>query len=113
MDYLSPEMIVKDQYGKEVDVWSIGILAYELCHGSAPFASNDNRITKNKISKMNYFMPEAFSNDLKTFVSSILQKDGSKRPSVVQLLQHPWIVNGVQEFRKLKKQESNSLGYFK
>lgn len=105
-------MITKDQYGKEVDVWSIGVLAYELCHGYAPFAASDNRITKTKISKMNYKIPEHFSDELSDFIKVILRKDGNTRPSVKELLRHSWVVKYVEEFRSLKRNESKTLGYF-
>lgn len=112
VDYLAPEVITKEQYGKEVDIWSIGILAYELCHGSAPFAAHDNRITKNKITKMNFKIPNYFSPELRDFINRILQKDLNKRPTIKQLIGHKWIVKNVAAFRKLKKTESESLGYF-
>ena len=36
--YLSPEMIKKEFYGTSVDVWSIGLIAYELLVGRVPFS---------------------------------------------------------------------------
>jgi serine/threonine protein kinase len=41
-DYQSPEMVMTLQYGKSTDVWSIGILMYELLMGVAP-RMNSNR----------------------------------------------------------------------
>lgn len=35
--YLSPEMINKEDYSNKIDIWSVGILLYELASGSAPF----------------------------------------------------------------------------
>lgn len=37
IDYLSPEMAEKSVYTKEIDLWSIGILTYELLFGVTPF----------------------------------------------------------------------------
>jgi serine/threonine protein kinase len=43
LDYLPPEMckngIVKP-YDKTIDIWSLGVLAYEFCVGSPPFEDN-------------------------------------------------------------------------
>jgi serine/threonine protein kinase len=38
LEYMAPEMLkANPNYGKEVDVWALGILLYELMHGTAPF----------------------------------------------------------------------------
>ncbi len=43
LDYLAPEMLEKNhQHGFEVDLWSVGVLTYELMCGSAPFSPNNN-----------------------------------------------------------------------
>ena len=39
IDYLAPEMLAKThQHDFRVDIWSVGILIYELLTGRAPFA---------------------------------------------------------------------------
>jgi len=36
--YLAPELIKQHEYGREVDMWAIGVIAYCLnCHGKFPF----------------------------------------------------------------------------
>lgn len=40
LDYNSPEMIENCEYGKEIDIWSMGVLAYELTTGKTPFFSS-------------------------------------------------------------------------
>jgi serine/threonine protein kinase len=37
LDYVSPEMKDKGQYSSQVDLWSLGVLTYELITGQAPF----------------------------------------------------------------------------
>jgi serine/threonine protein kinase len=35
--YLSPELLNGEKYDEKVDLWAIGILAFELHLGSSPF----------------------------------------------------------------------------
>lgn len=35
--YISPEQLNNDFYDDKIDVWSVGILTYELLTGKAPF----------------------------------------------------------------------------
>lgn len=37
LDYVSPEIVMGSEYDEMVDVWSVGVLCYELCTGHAPF----------------------------------------------------------------------------
>jgi aurora kinase len=35
--YLSPEQLNQNFYGKKIDIWSIGIITYEMLFGTTPF----------------------------------------------------------------------------
>ena len=53
LDYLAPEMIQKShQHDYRVDVWSVGVLIYELVNGFGPFSNElikANNITEEKV----------------------------------------------------------------
>ncbi len=40
-DYMAPEIVLKQQYGKCCDWWSFGVCVYELLSGYPPFESDD------------------------------------------------------------------------
>ena len=43
LSYVAPEVLQQKPYGKAVDVWSLGILAYLMMVGSLPFDHEDDR----------------------------------------------------------------------
>ena len=90
MDYISPEMI-KEKYSNSIDVWSIGVLTYELCSGFAPFHAKKDQETFNNIKKINYVMKSHFSDELKDFIAKILKKNPAERMSLEEALEHTWI----------------------
>ena len=47
-EYLAPEIIKGKGHNKAVDIWSFGILIYEMISGINPFKSTTNRVEKLK-----------------------------------------------------------------
>lgn len=41
-EYLAPEVLEEEYYGKSVDWWALGIVMYELLVGRAPFGQAQN-----------------------------------------------------------------------
>jgi serine/threonine protein kinase len=38
IEYVAPEMLRNEPYGSSVDLWTVGVLAYEALVGRTPFA---------------------------------------------------------------------------
>ncbi|CAD8211690.1 unnamed protein product [Paramecium octaurelia] len=91
LDYLCPEMINYQTHDNRVDVWTLGVLAYELVVGRPPFESRNEQDTKKRILNLIFQFPNWCSKDFQNFVKGILQHDCNKRPSITQILNHPWI----------------------
>lgn len=85
--YLAPEIVNEKNYSFEADIWSLGVIAYELCALKPPFDANSIPALALKISKGNYSpIPTAYSKDLKFLINQMLNKDPLKRPNISQIL---------------------------
>ena len=101
-------------YDNKIDVWSVGILAYEFVVGKPPFETGSHRQTHDKIRQLDYHFPsantmqgpnEAVSNDsasiptvsaeCKNFVMQCLKSKAHERAELEELEKHPWIVQNI------------------
>ena len=97
---MAPELVMESDYDQRVDVWSLGCILYILLSGAPPFTGQ----TKEQISHSIMNKDPAFntpewkkiSPEAKDFCENCLEKQMSNRPTVKQLLSHPWIEKYVQ-----------------
>jgi polo-like kinase 1 len=98
-NYLAPEVLSnKSGHGYEVDVWSLGVVLYALVIGRPPFETPEVKMTYEKIKKVIYQFPEAvpLSDNVKNLISKIFNVEPSKRPTLDQILEHPFLNNGIR-----------------
>jgi calcium-dependent protein kinase len=92
--YVAPEIILKKPYSKNVDSWSIGIIAYILLYGKLPFYDNSKSTLKRIIienqPKYKSSSLKNISNESKNFIQNLLIKDPDKRMTLSQALEHKW-----------------------
>ena len=93
LDYLPPEMVNGNggQYDKSVDIWSLGVLAFEFVTGKAPFESENAPSTYNKIRNLMIKFPAYVSNDCKLFILGCLKTSSEERMTLNEIFDHPWI----------------------
>ncbi|KAI8338256.1 kinase-like domain-containing protein [Chlamydoabsidia padenii] len=95
LDYLPPEMIESKTHNAKVDVWALGILAYELLVGKPPFEHSDYLETYQHIVKVDFTFPDHVSAQARHFISLALQYDIRKRSHLSDLVRHPWLKNST------------------
>lgn len=58
LDYLAPEMLSGGGYDHRVDIWSLGVLCYELLFGKPPFEHQNLSQASNLVKTTNFSFPE-------------------------------------------------------
>ncbi|XP_022705023.1 protein kinase C, brain isozyme-like isoform X3 [Varroa jacobsoni] len=78
-DYIAPEIILYQPYGKSVDWWAYGVLLYEMLVGQPPFDGEDEEELFASITDHNVSYPKALSKEAKEICKGLLQKNPQKR----------------------------------
>ena len=104
--YMAPELVNRKPYTYKVDVWSLGVICYQLLSGKTPFESdtikkidwniNNKEIKFNNTANENW---SDISDEAKNFILKCLDRDPNTRPSIRELFKEPWIANYLEKLQ--------------
>ncbi|BGP43647.1 hypothetical protein JCM10449v2_007692 [Rhodotorula kratochvilovae] len=91
LGYTAPEIVAGQRYlGEQVDIWSLGVILFALLTGSLPFDDDDESVMRSLILSCTYTIPSFLDPDAADLVSRILVADPLRRPSLREILAHPF-----------------------
>ena len=103
-EYLPPEVCgaVVDAYGTSFDMYTVGVLLYEMLVGVSPFAgpteeSNTLQAIEARILQGMVRFPSFVSPQARTLITGLMSRDPAARPTAVQVLADPWVVRHAGE----------------
>ncbi|KAG2502238.1 hypothetical protein HYH03_000724 [Edaphochlamys debaryana] len=111
-------------YTTAIDIWSVGVLAYELLVGFPPFVSDNNAAPEEhhalpnasvaafmaeQATRRTLRFPASTSAAAKDFIMATLAEASGDRPTAQQLLKHPWLFKVARASGQLERPEG--LGY--
>jgi len=91
-NYIAPEMLSGEEYDHKVDIWSLGIVAYEMLVGELPFYGVNDKELEHNILTAELKLPGFLSKPCQNLLLGLLKRNPSDRITLEQVLQHPWII---------------------
>ena len=122
--YVAPEILQTSDtgYGKEVDMWSVGVITYILLCGFPPFYNENVAQLFESIIKADFDYPSDYwdhiSDDAIDFIDNLLIPDPAKRMTASDALKHSWLAgnapntplnnvpSGIQKIKATAREQS-------
>lgn len=116
--YTAPECLCGQQYdGRMSDVWSLGVILFELIVGNHPWNTANSAIMNKQISQAKYVLPRDITQACDDLIRTLLKVKPTDRITCQQILEHPWMKLASNKFRKrsilppLKSNDTKSPEY--
>ncbi|KAI8565794.1 hypothetical protein RHMOL_Rhmol03G0289400 [Rhododendron molle] len=89
--YVAPELLANKGYeGAAADVWSCGVILFELLAGRLPFDDQSLMNLYRKILRAEYAFPEWFTESQKILISRILDPNPKTRITTAEIIEDQW-----------------------
>ncbi|KAJ3898350.1 kinase-like domain-containing protein, partial [Lentinula edodes] len=93
--YVAPEVLLNEGHGKQVDLWSIGIITYVLLCGYSPFRSDEVKVLIRETTEARIEFHDKYwknvSSEAKIFIKRLLNPDPTRRPTAAEALKDTWL----------------------
>uniref|UniRef100_A0A6Q2ZJI8 CaM kinase-like vesicle-associated protein n=1 Tax=Esox lucius TaxID=8010 RepID=A0A6Q2ZJI8_ESOLU len=114
-EYLAPEVVGRQRYGRPVDCWALGVIMYILLSGNPPFYDetedddyeNHDKNLFRKILAGDYEFDSPYWDDIsesaKSLVSRMMEVDQEQRLTAQEAINHEWISGNAASNKNIKE----------
>ncbi|CAD2218413.1 protein kinase [Angomonas deanei] len=110
--YLAPELWRQQPYSYKADIWSLGVMCYELMTLGKPFPAADLDGLMQRVCQQGSYEPlpaDRYSADLIQLVERMLTVNPDQRPSIKEVLHHPVVSGRGLELIKINVRRLRNL----
>ncbi|ORX92539.1 Pkinase-domain-containing protein, partial [Basidiobolus meristosporus CBS 931.73] len=94
-EYCAPEILLgQSNDGIKADIWSLGVILYTMIAKHLPFNLEPNESRRSfyaRVNRAEYEFPSSATEGARDLISKVLQSNPSKRASINDIKQHPWL----------------------
>ena len=99
---MAPEILMGKPYNKKADLWSIGVISFQLLYRTLPFSARSERELLNTILKSDgVHLPNGtkntISNTLFNLLKMLLKKNPNERIEFVDYFNHPFFIGDKKQ----------------
>jgi len=98
-------------YNEKADIWSLGIICYEMVIGSLPFNSDTITGLVNKEQKGKFFLPTNLSKEIISFINSMLRYELNERLDIKSIYNHVFLNKPYNEFTKINVSQKDKIEF--
>ena len=77
--YMAPEILKKSKYNEKIDMWSAGVLLFNMITGCEPFSSEDDEVKIYQILNLKIEFDAIENEDIKSLCKDLMEKNPYKR----------------------------------
>jgi serine/threonine protein kinase len=91
---MAPEVIERKEYNEKCDIWSLGVITYQMLFGCNPFFKQQEKMTATEIRdalQKEIHFPFPISPLAEDFVRRMLVRDPNARMSFPEFFEHEWL----------------------
>lgn len=101
------------KYNEKADIWSLGTICFQMLTGNTVFKAKNFQELIIAARNAKYDLPIKYelSNEIISFINSMLQYYGDMRLSAEEISQHPFLTKNVKDFTKADLSKINNKIY--
>lgn len=105
--YMPPQILKEEKYSSKCDVWSMGVVFYEMLHGNIPFSAPSDYGRLALMKKSSLDLAEGLRKETKDLITKMLKYEEDERISWKEILTHPALIRKKSTIRIIEVVESS------